>query len=77
MKNLHMVSFILLMVGGINWGLIGLGGFFGANWNVVGLILGSFPAVEWLVYLLVGVSAVYELAKHKGLCKACTTGAGM
>ncbi len=77
MKNLHMVTFILLLVGGINWGLIGLGGFLGANWNVVGMILGSWPVVEWLVYLLVGLSAVYELVKHKGLCKKCSAGTGI
>ena len=77
MKNLHIVAFILLIVGGINWGLIGLGGFLGSNWNVVGMIFGSLPAVEGLVYLLVGLAAVYELVKHKGICKQCTSGGGM
>lgn len=72
-----MVTFILLMVGGINWGLIGLGGLLGANWNVVGLILGSWPTVEWLVYLLVGLSAVYEIVQHKGMCKMCNVVAQM
>ena len=75
MKNLHMAAFVLLLVGGVNWGLIGLGGFLGSNWNVVGLILGSWPVVEWLVYLLVGIAAVYEIVTHKKNCKECGTGA--
>ena len=75
MKNLHMAAFVLLLVGGVNWGLIGLGGFLGSNWNVVGLILGSWPVVEWLVYLLVGLAAVHEIVTHKKNCKECGTGA--
>ncbi|HTR18823.1 MAG TPA: DUF378 domain-containing protein [Candidatus Paceibacterota bacterium] len=66
MKTLHMVTWILLVIGGLNWLLVGLGGFFGGNWNVVNLLLGSWPQVEWLVYILVGLSAVYEIVTHKG-----------
>lgn len=75
--SMHTVTFILLIVGGINWGLIGLGGFLGSNWNVVGMIFGSWPVVEWLVYLLVGLAAVYEVFTHKGKCKDCAPGAAM
>lgn len=74
MKGMHMVAWILLVVGGVNWGLVGLGGFMGANWNLVYMILGSWPAVEWLVYVLVGVAAVYEVVSHKKNCRACGTG---
>ncbi|MFZ2555243.1 MAG: DUF378 domain-containing protein [Minisyncoccia bacterium] len=77
MKSLHMVTFILLIVGGVNWGLIGLGGFMGGNWNLVNIILGSWPALEWLVYVLVGLSAVYEVFTHKANCKMCGSPAGM
>ena len=76
MKNLHMVAWILVIVGGLNWLLIGLGGFMGGNWNVVGMIFGSWPQVEWLVYILVGLSAVYELVSHKGNCRNCGSGGG-
>jgi uncharacterized protein len=75
MKNLHMITFILLAVGGLNWLLVGLGAFFGSNWNIVNLLLGSWPVVEWIVYILVGLSAAYELATHKKNCKECTAGA--
>ena len=77
MKWLHSAAWILVMIGGINWGLIGLGGFMGANWNVVGMILGSWPQVEWLVYVLVGAGAVYEIVMHKSLCKNCSSGGMM
>ena len=70
-KGLHMVSWILIIVGGLNWGLVGLGGFMGSNWNLVNLILGSWPALELLVYVLVGASAVYEVVTHKKNCRLC------
>ena len=73
---MHMVSWILIVVGALNWGLVGLGGFLGGNWNVVNLILGSWPAVEELVYVLVGLSAVYEVVNHKKGCKECGSDSG-
>lgn len=72
MKTLHFVAFLLLAVGGINWGLIGLGGFMMADWNVVNMILGAWPQLEWLVYVLVGVSAVWLIVTHKGDCRMCS-----
>jgi uncharacterized membrane protein YuzA (DUF378 family) len=65
MKSLHMVTYILLVVGGLNWGLTALG------YNLVEMLLGSWPTVEKLVYILVGLSAVYEVVTHKSNCKAC------
>ncbi len=72
MKILHVVGFLLLVIGGLNWGLIGLGGFMGADWNVVHMILGSWPQVEWIVYVLVGLSALWLLVGHKKDCRACS-----
>jgi uncharacterized protein len=69
--SMHTLAFILLLVGGINWGLIGLGGLMGSNWNVVGMIFGSWPMLEGIVYVLVGAAAAYELVKHKWYCKEC------
>ena len=74
MKLLHIIGFILVVVGGLNWGLIGLGGFMGSDWNVVHMILGTWPQVEWLVYILVGLSAVLFLVSHKKDCRACGSG---
>lgn len=74
MKVLHIIAFILLAIGGLNWGLIGIGGFMGSDWNVVHLLLGAWPVVEWLVYVLVGISTVYILVTHKKSCKMCMAG---
>lgn len=63
-----MVSFILLVVGGLNWGLTALG------WNVVNMLLGSWPMVETIVYVLVGLAAIYEVATHKSKCRDCQPG---
>lgn len=51
----------LVVVGGLNWGLVGVGSFAKINLNVINLILGSIPIAENLVYVLVGVSAVYAI----------------
>jgi len=77
MKSLHMVAWILLIVGGLNWLLVGVGGFMDSNWNLVSMLLGAWPVVEWLVYVLVGAAAVYELVTHKGRCRECGSGAPM
>ncbi|HEV3244949.1 MAG TPA: DUF378 domain-containing protein [Candidatus Paceibacterota bacterium] len=74
MKGLHMTAWVLVMIGGLNWLLIGLGGFFGGNWDVVWLLLGSWPAVQWLVYIVIGLAAVYEIVTHRKNCKTCTSG---
>jgi len=66
MKGLHMAAFLLVIVGGLNWLLIGL-----LNLNLVSSILGSGSMLEKLVYILVGASAVYVLATHKKDCKIC------
>lgn len=65
MKSLHMVSFVLLIVGGLNWGLTALG------WNVVEMLLGTWPLVVKVVYVLVGLAAIYEVVTHKQNCKDC------
>lgn len=61
-----MATFILVVVGALNWGLVGL-----FNFNLVTTLVGSWPMVEKLVYVLVGVSAVWQLMTHKKDCKVC------
>lgn len=67
-----MIAFVLVVIGGLNWGLVGLGGFIGNDLNVVNMILGGWPAVEWLVYVLVGLSALWLVVNHKKECKMCS-----
>lgn len=74
MKSLHYVSFALLVIGGLNWGLVALGNWMGGNWNVVNLLLGSWPSAENLVYLLVGLAAIVIAATHRSDCRTCGAG---
>lgn len=78
MKYLHSISFILVTIGALNWGLVGLGWLMGgADWNVVHMILGSWPVVEGLLYVLVGLSGVYGIMDHKKNCKLCAAKMGI
>ena len=61
---------ILLIIGGINWGLMGIGYFLHMNLNVVNLLLGQWPVVENIVYILVGVAALWQFTSGKcAMCK--------
>lgn len=80
--TMAMVGKILVIVGGVNWGLIGLGMLLGTvgGWNVVNMIVGSLPVLEGVIYVLVGISAVMMIfgckcAKCKdGVCGPCSSG---
>lgn len=67
MKMLHMVAFALLVVGGLNWGLWGLFGF-----NLVETVLGM-GTLSKLVYIVVGVSAVWLATTHMQDCRVCSS----
>ncbi len=53
---LDVTAVILLIVGGLNWGLVGI-----FDWDLVAAIFGDGSAVARIVYSLVGVAAVYTL----------------
>ncbi len=67
MKALHMVAWILVIIGGLNWLLVGL--FQKDLFVMLGMEMTSI--VPKIVYILVGLSAVYELFTHKQACKMC------
>lgn len=66
MKGLHMVAFTLLLVGGLNWLLLGLFG-----WEIGALFGGQGALVSRAVYILVGLAAISEIVSHKSNCKTC------
>ena len=66
MKFLHGLTFVLLVIGGLNWLLAAF------NFNVVDK-LGS--TVAMIVYILVGLSALYQIFTHKSYCKYCASSA--
>lgn len=70
--NIHIVTFILLVIGGLNWLALGLFG-----WEIGELFGGQMEIVSRVIYVLVGLSAVYEIFTHKSNCKACAPGQSM
>lgn len=56
MKKLNLLAVTLLVVGGLNWGLVGTTGF-----DLVRAIFGDMTFLSRLVYTLVGVAAIYQL----------------
>lgn len=60
MKGLHIVTFILLVVGGLNWLLVGA-----FNFDLVATLFGAASTVSNIVYILVGLSAVFQAFTYK------------
>lgn len=48
------IALVLVIVGGLNWGLVGL-----LNVDLVELIFGSIPILQRIVYIVVGLAAIY------------------
>lgn len=70
MKNLHMISFFLVIVGGINWLCMGFG--FNLVEELIMMVAGSNSSgIVNLVYILVGLSAVWLILEHKDACNMC------
>jgi len=62
---LHVVTLSLVLVGAANWGLVGL-----FNVNLVESLFGMSSLTQ-IVYILVGLSAVYFVFTHKDECATC------
>jgi uncharacterized protein len=56
MKTLNLITLVLVIVGGVNWGLVGA-----ANFDLVAAIFGEGSGLSRLVYSLVGLSALYQI----------------
>jgi uncharacterized membrane protein YuzA (DUF378 family) len=67
MKNLNAfdcVALVLVVVGGLNWGLVGL-----LKFDLVATIFGDMSVLSRIVYALVGLSAVYVAVALGQLCR--------
>lgn len=69
--KLHTITFILLVIGGLNWLVLAL-----FNWDISNVLGGMDSWVSKAVYILVGLSAIYEASTH-GRCRDCKPNAGM
>ncbi len=63
-----MVSFVLVIIGGVNWGLFGL-----FNFDLVDVLFSGVPTIAEIIYVLIGASAVYLAVTHTKDCKMCAT----
>jgi uncharacterized membrane protein YuzA (DUF378 family) len=50
------IALLLVIVGGLNWGLVGL-----LNFDLVAALFGAGSALSRIVYILVGLAAVYMI----------------
>jgi len=64
MKALKMIAIVLVIVGGLNWGLVGL-----FNFDLVAAIFGAMSSLSRIVYDLVGLAAIYVAVISKNLLK--------
>ncbi len=69
MKVLHWVAFVLVVVGGLNWGLVGF-----LDFDLVATLFGSMSMISRVVYGLVGLGAVYMIFSCPKRCKMCAPG---
>lgn len=56
MRLLNVVTLVLLIVGGLNWGLVGL-----FEFDLVAALFGEMTTLSRIVYVLVGLSALWQL----------------
>jgi len=54
MLTLNIITLVLVLVGALNWGLVGI-----FNWNLVSAIFGAGSVIASIIYILVGISALW------------------
>ncbi len=64
-STLAIVSLVLLIIGGLNWGLVGL-----FQFDLVAAVLSEMSVLSRFVYVLVGISALFCVADFKRLSRA-------
>lgn len=61
MKTIDVVAAVLVVIGALNWGLVGA-----ANFNLVAALFGTTILAN-IVYILVGLSGLYQAASFHGI----------
>jgi uncharacterized membrane protein YuzA (DUF378 family) len=64
MKTLDVIAAILLVIGGLNWGLVGV-----LDFNLVEFLFGQLPILVRVVYGIVGLAAIYQALQWKEIQK--------
>jgi uncharacterized membrane protein YuzA (DUF378 family) len=61
-KPVDVVAYVLIVVGALNWGLVG---FF--NFNLVAWLFGEMSTISRIIYALVGLAGIYTLLALPGM----------
>ncbi len=56
MKTLNLITLVLTIIGGINWGLVGF-----ADFDLVAALFGPGSGASRVIYAIVGLSALYQI----------------
>ncbi|MFH2050432.1 MAG: DUF378 domain-containing protein [bacterium] len=68
MKNLDLITIILLVVGGLNWGLVGL-----FDFDLVATVFGAGSWLARIVYIVVAFCGIYQLFGRKAISERVVT----
>ncbi|MFZ4648930.1 MAG: DUF378 domain-containing protein [Patescibacteria group bacterium] len=64
MKTIKIIALLLVIIGGLNWGLVGI-----FNFDLVAAIFGNMATLSRIVYALVGLSAVWLIFEFSKMTK--------
>jgi uncharacterized membrane protein YuzA (DUF378 family) len=64
MKVLYWIALVLVIVGGLNWGLVGL-----LDYDLVASIFGDMTTITKVIYDLIGLAAIYMIFSASKCCK--------
>lgn len=62
MRSIDVTAAVLLVVGGLNWGLVGF-----LNFDLVAALFGAGTPLARIVYVLVGLAAVYQVVTIRAI----------
>ncbi len=62
MKPIDVIAAVLLVVGGLNWGLVGI-----LDFNLVAALFGDGTVLASIVYALVGLAALYQIVTVRAI----------
>jgi uncharacterized membrane protein YuzA (DUF378 family) len=71
MQYIHKITFLIVIVGGLNWLVWGAVG-----WEIGQLFGGMDMLISRGIYVLFGLAALYEIFAHRSKCKECNVGGG-
>jgi len=66
-RSIDITVAVLLIIGGLNWGLVGFFGF-----NMIGALFGGAIDIERIIYAFIGLSGIYEIFQWRvAQCRVC------